>query len=58
MFSILGFPGGSDGRELACNTGETHVGSVGPEEPLEKEMVTHSSILPWRIPYTEDPSKP
>ena len=50
MFSILGFPGGSDGRELACNTRKTHVGSLGREEPLEKEMVTHSSILAWRIP--------
>ena len=46
----MGFPGGSDGRALAYSTGETHVGSLGPEDPLEKEMVTHSSILAWRIP--------
>ena len=31
---------------------ETWVLSVGPEDPLEKEMATHSSILTWRIPWT------
>ena len=35
---------------------ETHVGSLGQEEPLEKGMATHSSILAWRIPCTEEPS--
>ena len=34
---------------------ETHVQSLGWEDPLEKEMATHSSILVWRIPRTEDP---
>ena len=34
---------------------ETHVLSLGLEDPLEKEMATHSSILAWRIPWTEDP---
>ena len=34
---------------------ETWVQSLGPEDPLEKEMATHSSILVWRIPWTEDP---
>ena len=29
--------------------------SLGPEDPLEKEMATHSSILAWRIPWTEEP---
>ena len=33
---------------------ETRVQSLGREDPLEKEMVTHSSILAWRIPWTED----
>ena len=37
---------------------ETQVRSLGPEEPLEKEMVTHSSILAWRIPWTEKPGRP
>ena len=34
---------------------ETGVGSLGSEDPLEKEMVTHSSILAWKIPWTEEP---
>ena len=34
---------------------ETWVRSLGQEDPLEKEMVTHSSILAWRIPWTEEP---
>ena len=33
---------------------ETWVRSLGQEDPLEKEMVTHSSILAWRIPWTEE----
>ena len=34
---------------------EAWVQSLGPEDPLKKEMATHSSILAWRIPWTEDP---
>ena len=34
---------------------ETWVPSPGGEDPLEEEMATHSSILAWRIPRTEDP---
>ena len=34
---------------------ETGVQSLGQEDPLEKEMATHSSILAWRIPWTEEP---
>ena len=34
---------------------ETQVQSLGEEDPLEKEMATHSSILAWKIPWTEDP---
>ena len=34
---------------------ETLVQSLGWEDPLEKEMATHSSILAWRIPWTEEP---
>ena len=52
--SLMGFPGGSDGKESACN-GETQVPSLGREDPLEKGMATHSSILAWRIPWTEEP---
>ena len=36
---------------------ETLVQSLGWKDPLEKEMATHSSILAWRIPWTEDPSR-
>ena len=34
---------------------ETQVQSLSWEDPLEKEMATHSSILTWRIPWTEEP---
>ena len=34
---------------------ETWVQSLGQEDPLEKEMATHSSILAWRIPWMEEP---
>ena len=34
---------------------ETGVQSLGWEDPLEKEMATHTSILAWRIPWTEEP---
>ena len=34
---------------------ETQVQSLGQEDPLEKEMATHSSILAWRIPWTQEP---
>ena len=36
---------------------ETWVQSLGQEDPLEKEMTTNSSILAWRIPWTEEPSR-
>ena len=36
---------------------ETQVQSLGQEHPLEKEMATHSSILAWRIPWTEEPGR-
>ena len=49
----MGFLGGSNGEESACNAGD--LGSIpGREDAIEKGMATHSSILPWRIPWTED----
>jgi len=36
---------------------ETWVRSLGQEDPLEKGMATHSSILVWRIPWTEEPDR-
>ena len=52
--SALSFPGGSGGKESPA-VQETWVRSLGGEDPLEKEMATHSSILAWRIPWTEEP---
>ena len=40
-----GFPGGSDGKESACNVEDPEVRSLGWEDPLEKGMATHTSIL-------------
>ena len=52
------FPGGASGEESACQCrrGKRQVGSLGWEEPLKKGMVTHSHILAWRIPWTEERS--
>ena len=49
----MDFPGSSDGSLPAMQ--ETRVQSLGWEDPLEKEMATHSSILVWKIPWTEEP---
>ena len=51
---ILGCPGGSEGKASAVMR-ETQVQSLGWEDPLEKEMATHSSILVWRTPLMEEP---
>ena len=47
------FPGGSVVKNLPTNAGDW-VWSLGQEDPLEKEMSTHCSILSWRIPWTEE----
>ena len=51
----MGFPGGSDGKESTCTTADPWVRPLGQEDPLEKGMTTHSSILTWRISWTEEP---
>ena len=52
----MGFSGGSDGKQSACNVGNP--GSIlGWEDPLGNEMAAHSSILAWRIPRTEQPGE-
>ena len=51
----MGFPGGTDGKESACNAAD-QVQSLGQEDSLEKETATHSSILAWRIPWTKEPA--
>ena len=45
---------GSDGKESACSAGDP-VQSLGQEVPLEKKMATHSSILAWKSPWTQEP---
>ena len=52
---FLGSPGGSDGKESASNVGDLGL-ILGWEDPLEKGMAAHSSILVWRILRTEEPS--
>ena len=48
------FPGGSEGKESACNVRDG-IQSLGREDPLEEGVATHSSILVWRIPWREEP---
>ena len=52
MFRVS--PGGLDHEESACNVGD-EVQSLGLEDPLEKEMTTHSGVLACRIMWTEEP---
>ena len=53
----VGFPSGSDGKDSAYSAGE--LGSIpgvqGRGDPMDKGMVSHSSILAWRISWTEEP---
>ena len=58
MDYFWGFPGGSAVKNL-CNARDAMmpVRSLGREDPLEKEMTTHSSILAWKIPWTEEPGE-
>ena len=53
VYTFWGFPGGSVGKESPAMQ-ETWVRSLGQEDPLEKEMATHSRTLVWRIPWTEE----
>ena len=53
---ISGFPDGSDSKESACNVEDLAL-IPGAGRSLEKGMVIHSSILAWRIPWTEEPGK-
>ena len=55
---LLGRPRWPRSKELAYQYrkhNETWIQSLGQKDPLEKEMATHSSILAWRIPWTEEP---
>ena len=55
MKEIGGFPGGSEVKASTWNAGDL-VRSLCWEDPLEKGVATHSSILAWEIPWTEEPS--
>ena len=57
---LVGLPDSSAGKESTCNAGdrrekEKRVQSLGQEDPLGEEMATHSIILAWKIPWTEEP---
>ena len=54
---MAGLPSGSDGKKKKNLPAmqETRVQSLDWEDPLEKEMATHFSILAWEIPWTEEP---
>ena len=54
-----GFPsdGGPEGKQSACSSRRTQIRSLGQEDPLEKGMAIHSSILAWEIPWTEEPGR-
>ena len=59
LYIKLGFPGGSLVANLLAmqDMQETWVQSLGPEDPLEKEMANHSSTPAWEIPWTEEPGR-
>ena len=52
----MDFPGGSVVKHLPANVEDTGL-ILNWEDPLEKEMATHSSILAWKIPWTEQPGR-
>ena len=52
--NMKGVPGGSAVKSLSAKQ-KTQIRSLGWEDPLEEEMATHSSILAWKIPPTEEP---
>ena len=57
--SLMGLPGGSVVKNMPAKAG--HVvsisGSLGQEDPQEKEMATDSSVLAWEVPWTEEPGR-
>ena len=53
-FSPQGFLRSSDSKDSACSAGD-QVRSLGREDPLQKNMATHSTIRAWKIPWTEEP---
>ena len=56
LVQLNGLPSSQSVKNLPAMQ-ETWVRSLGQEDPLEKEMATHSSILAWRIPWMEEPGE-
>ena len=61
IFRII--PGGALVKNLSADAGDTglnnmRIQSLGQEDALEQETATHSSILAWKVPWTEEPSQP
>ena len=54
VYPSLSFPGGSVSKETTCDAEDLGL-TPGLGDPLEEGMAAHSSILPWRIPWTEKP---
>ena len=55
----MGFPVGASGKEPPANAGDFRdwVWFLGQEDPWEEDTATHSSILAWRTPWTEEPCR-
>ena len=51
---LMGFPGGTSGKEPDC---KCRTQTLGWEDPLQEGMATHSIIIAWRVPWTEDPGR-
>ena len=57
---LLSIPGGAVVKNQPANTGDARDAGLipGREDPLEEAMATHSSILVWKIPWTEEAARP
>ena len=61
LLNIMSFVGGASDKEPAClcrRLKEAQVRSLGQKDPLEEGIATHSYVLAWRIPLTEEPGRP
>ena len=56
IINHMGFPGGSVVKNQPAMQ-EMQVRSLGPEDPLEKEMPIYSSTLAWKMPWTKEPGR-
>ena len=56
LLTLTYFTGGWDGKKSTCNAGDMNL-IPGLEDPLKKGVASHSNILAWRTPWTEEPGK-